>query len=71
MFTKYTITLSDYDRATVLCALSHYRTINQDFYDSGDLDLESARRCHERITSADTLYHLLCESGEVVSDADN
>lgn len=71
MFTKYTITLSDFDRATVLCALHHYCTINQDFYDSGVLDPESARRCRERITSAETLYHLLCGSGEVVPDADN
>ncbi len=71
MFTKYTITLSDSYRATVLCALSHYRTFNQALYDSGCLDPEPARRCYERIISVDSLYHLFSDSGEVLPDADN
>lgn len=71
MFTKYTITLSDFYRATVLCALSHYRAFNQDLYDSGCLDPESVHRCYERIISVDTLYHLFSDSGEVVLDEDN
>lgn len=74
MSKKYTITLSNFDYLTLISALYSYREDKRELCEICELDgfgADFIRFHHERMMSADTLYHLFLDSGEVVSDADN